>query len=244
MWWRKLNNDAIECIQENVTLPADTLRLDRSDSPADDKTCEDNKEEDAQISSNVVSITEIEADLFTCNKQLHNKEIASEEATSDSELESLPHKQISNAEVSDSENNPLFTTPKRHCKSTKEHAQSSSHTDSDTSHSSNTRASQRTNKRYKSKTHLVYGSHISQTTSTPDAARTLKTRMGKGLAKLFGETDDDIIALDDIRDSIKSKKTQGLTVKYNMLESKVSSRVLRQLSEINRSISGKWTSLP
>ena len=83
-----------ECIQENVTLPADTLHLDRSDSSADDKTCEDNEEKDAHVlSSNVLS--ETEADLITCNKQLHNKEIASEEATSDSELESRPHKQMS-----------------------------------------------------------------------------------------------------------------------------------------------------
>ena len=60
--------------------------------------------------------------------------------------------------------------------------------------------------------------------------------MGKGLAKLFGERDEDIIALDDIRDSMKSKRTQELTQKDNMLESQVSSRVLRLLSEINKEI--------
>ena len=61
--------------------------------------------------------------------------------------------------------------------------------------------------------------------------------MGKGLAKLFGERDEDIIALNDIRDSMKSKRTQELTRKYNMLESQVSSKVLRLLSEINKEIS-------
>ena len=63
--------------------------------------------------------------------------------------------------------------------------------------------------------------------------------MGKGLAKLFEETDDDVIALDDIRDSIKSNRTQALTLKYNTLESKVSSRVLRQLSETSNEIN-QW----
>ena len=61
--------------------------------------------------------------------------------------------------------------------------------------------------------------------------------MGKSLAKLFGERDDDIIAFDDIRGSIKL--TQALTQKYNMLESKVSSRVLRLLSEISKEIN-QW----
>ena len=196
-----------------MALPADTLHLDRSDSSADDKTCEDNKKEDAHISSpNVVSISEIEGDLFTCNEQQHNTEIASAEATSDSESELCP----------------LSSIPKQHCTSvvglstqtdTKEHAQSPSHTDS---HSSNTQASQRTDKRYNSKSYFISGSHSSNaSTSTSAAAHTLKTRMGKGLAKLFGERDDDIIALDDIRNS---KRTQALTQKYNMLESKVSAK--------------------
>ena len=270
VWWRKLNNDAIEfydvsfptnnsppnnptlknfrsasiiqisaylksqwseCIQEKVTLPADTLHLDKSNSSADENICEDDQEEDAHI--HVVSISEIETDLFSCKEQAHNTEIhvASKGATSNSE----PDQQIS------AETNPLTTTLKRHCTGvmgpstqtdTQEHAQSSSHTHSDTPHS---QASQ--GKRYKTKTHLISSRHTAKT-STPvsAAARTLKTKMGKGLAKLFGERDEDIIALDDIRDSMKSKRAQELTQKYNMLESQVSSRVLRLLSEINKEI--------
>ena len=59
-------------------------------------------------------------------------------------------------------------------------------------------------KRYKTKTSLISSRHTPKTnTPVSVAARTLKTKMGKGLAKLFGERDEDIIALDDIRDLIK-----------------------------------------
>ena len=179
-----------------MTLPADALHLDSSDLSADDKICEDDEEEDAhtESSSNVVSISEIEADIFTCNEQLHETEIGPERARIDSESESLPHKQTfieTNDEPSDSETNALSSTPERHCKSvmglstqtdTKGHAQPSSHSDSD---SSTTQASQRTDKRYRNKTHLISGSYSSKTTSTPVAARILKTRMGKSCQAIW-----------------------------------------------------------
>ena len=163
---------------------------------------------------------------------------------SDSETESVSQQQISTGDPSDSETNPSSSTPKRPCKSMMglstqtQDAQSSSHTFMNDSNTRNTKVSQRANKRYKNRTHLISSSHSSKT-STPAASCTLKTRIGKGLAKLFGEKDDDIIAFDDIRDSIKLKRTQALTQKYNMLESKVSSRVLRLLSETSKQIN-EW----
>ena len=162
-----------ECIQEDVTLPADTLHLDKSDSSTDDKTCED--DEDAYVSSNVASISEIQADLFNSNEQLHNTEIASDEAMSDSETESVSQQQISTGDPSDSETNPSSSTPKRPCKSMMglstqtQDAQSSSHTFMNDSNTRNTKASQRANKRYKNRTHLISSSHSSKT-STPAAS--------------------------------------------------------------------------
>ena len=57
-----------------MTLTADTLHLDKSDSSVE-KICEVDQEEDAHI--HVVSISEIETDLFSCKEQAHNTDTCS-----------------------------------------------------------------------------------------------------------------------------------------------------------------------
>ena len=203
-----------ECIQESVTLPADTLRLDKSDSSDDDKTCEDDEDEDAHRSYYVLSISGTEADLFSGSEQPHRVGIEYDELTSDSDSESLPDKQISSGIVTAD-----LTMKLMHCQThlkgiarTSRHKQSSKNMPilylaltwihapiilEKLGHHENMT-------RDKNTPHLKSSSHPSNTTCPTAVAHPLKTSIGKGLVKLFGEKDD-IIALDEVRDSIKQK---------------------------------------